>query len=63
VVVEARKYSALAIDTLVELTKDNHPGFNALQRRDGASRPRFWPPGAIPAHGARLDRVVKAEAI
>jgi hypothetical protein len=24
VVVEARKYSALAIDTLVELTKDNH---------------------------------------
>jgi hypothetical protein len=26
VVVEARKYSALAIDTLVELTKDNYPG-------------------------------------
>ena len=25
-VVEARKYSALAIDTLVELTKDNYPG-------------------------------------
>jgi hypothetical protein len=24
IVVEARKYSALAIDTLVELTKDNH---------------------------------------
>ena len=23
-VVEARKYSALAVDTLVELTKDNH---------------------------------------
>ena len=31
-VVEARRYSALAIDTLVELTKDNYPGstrFNA----------------------------------
>jgi hypothetical protein len=26
VVVEARKYSALAIDTLVELTKNNYPG-------------------------------------
>ena len=26
VVFEARKYSALAIDTLVELTKDNYPG-------------------------------------
>jgi hypothetical protein len=26
VVVEARKYSALAIDTLVELTKDHYPG-------------------------------------
>jgi hypothetical protein len=25
-VVEARKYSALAIDALVELTKDNYPG-------------------------------------
>jgi hypothetical protein len=37
VVVEARKYSALAIDTLVELTKDNYPGstrYNAAQSLD-----------------------------
>jgi hypothetical protein len=35
VVVEARKYSALAIDTLVDLTKDNHTDstrFNAATR-------------------------------
>ena len=47
VVVEARKYSALAIDTLVELTKDNHTEFDTLQRRDGASGPRLWPSSAI----------------
>jgi hypothetical protein len=32
VVVEARKYSALAIDTLVELTKDNYPGTTPRRR-------------------------------
>src|SRR4029077_3886760 len=41
-----RKYSGLAVDTLVELTSSH--GFDALRRRDGAFRPWLRPPGAIP---------------
>ena len=33
VALEARKYSALAIDTLVELTKDNYPAQRATTPR------------------------------
>ena len=47
-VVEARKFSALAIDTLVELTKNQVLQFNALYRRDGAFRPRLWSPSTVP---------------
>ena len=47
-VIEARKFSGLAVDTLVELTKDKLCPFDTLQRRDGAFRPRLWPAGAIP---------------
>ena len=45
-VIEARKFSGLAVDTLVELTKITRR-FDALQRRDGPARPRLWSPGAI----------------
>ena len=37
-VVEARKFSGLAVDTLVELTKDNHTD----STRYSAPRRRFW---------------------
>ena len=46
-VIEARKFSGLAVDTLVGLTKDNHTDFDTLRRRDGASGPRLWSPSAI----------------
>ena len=46
-VIEARKFSGLAVDTLVELTKDNQRGFDALRRRGSASGSRLWPPSAI----------------
>jgi hypothetical protein len=46
-VIEARKYAALALDTLVELTKGQLCPFDALQRSDGASGSRIWSPSAI----------------
>ena len=55
IVVEARKYSALAIDTLVELTKDNHTDstrFAAAAADRGYGRP-----------AQSLDLHLSAEAI
>jgi hypothetical protein len=49
-VIEARKYSGLAIDSLVELTKGQLSRLNALQRRAGASRPRLCPAQSLDLH-------------
>jgi UDP-N-acetylmuramate--alanine ligase len=48
VVVEARRYSSLGDRHLGGVDQNQVLQLNALHRGDGASRPRLWPPGAIP---------------
>ena len=67
IVVEARKYSALAIDTLVELTKDNHADSSASPPRRRfstavmAARRNLWTCIFPPMRSRNGSRMTDAE--